>query len=216
MASTGLRDPGVMIVHVTRIDDGDAPEANDVVTRRTAIRYAIVGLGAVTVIGGVTGVLAALQPSSPDEVTVPMPVFNGLMPVVHDEDPSRRFVLVHLPNPPDLAAIATYPPALRPAMDAGVLALKRLCPVGDQMLPFCASSAMFECPGCGSQFTAVGEHTAGPARRGMTLILVVPRADGTLGVTFDRSFPGVPAGTSTFSTAPAGSHCIGMPTDDHP
>ncbi len=181
------------------------------VTRRSMLGYALFGVTGAAVVGGAVGALAALMPDDPERIVVPFPRFEGSAPVYQRADPARPFFLVRFPGSADEAALARYPEPLRAALAAGVLALRVRCPYGDTMLPFCEWSSMFECPGCGSRFNAVGEFAGGRARRGMTLVLAVPTPDAQLAVTWDRSFPGLPAGVATMSTEPAGPHCMWSP-----
>lgn len=182
-------------------------------SRRAVIKSGMFAAFGVTFTGGFATALRAFARATPASLKVPrLKLGQGRRPtpVFYKPDTwSKAFFLVEYPSAALPAARDVYPPAVLTGMEAGVLALSRVCPHQGDGVEWCRSSQWFECPSHGSQFNAVGEKKGGPARSGMTMFRVVPRNDGDLDVWPDLAIPGVAIGTNTTGQEAEGPHCIG-------
>lgn len=117
-----------------------------------------------------------------------------------------RFYLVPFPTGRLAAAEQTYPPEVLAGMRHGLVALSPICTHQGCHVPYCASSAWFECPCHGSRFDRIGELRRGPAPRGLDHFALSVVA-GLVTVDTGRTYPGPPPGTETLDDPPAGPHC---------
>jgi cytochrome b6-f complex iron-sulfur subunit len=91
----------------------------------------------------------------------------------------------------------------------GLRALYQKCPHLGCKVPFCESSAQFECPCHGSVYNVLGEYLAGPAPRGMDRFPISIENDHVM-VDTSTIVEGPPKGvTPEGPTAPAGPSCQG-------
>ena len=100
-----------------------------------------------------------------------------------------------------------------PESAGGFVALTEKCPHLGCRLPFCGSSAWFECPCHGSRFNRVGEYQFGPAPTGqvrfrLSIEKVGPRTE-ELRLHRDEPALGAPRGTATIKQEAQGPHCVG-------
>jgi hypothetical protein len=121
----------------------------------------------------------------------------------------RAFYVVAFPRESVDSASASYPVDVRPALSLGVLVLSRRSPHLGLGLGWCRTSGWFEDPAHGEKFSGVGEHTEGPAPRGMDLYPVRARDNGHLVVDTRVVVPGVPVGTHTADSTLRGPRCVG-------
>lgn len=116
---------------------------------------------------------------------------------------ARTYVV---PVPPEhrAALAAAVPAAIRPGLEAGVLALSQKCPHQGCRVPWCESSGGFECPCHGSRFSPFGELRRGPAERGMSYLPLVVEGGAV------RLLPGPVDGLEDDITGvdAAGPHCV--------
>lgn len=119
-----------------------------------------------------------------------------------------RFYLVPFPAARlrEAEARAVYPPEVLAGMRQGLVALSSVCPHQGCHVPYCDSSAWFECPCHGSRFDAIGELRRGPAGRGLDHY-ALDVAAGLVTVDTTRRFRGAPPGTRTLDDPPKGPHC---------
>ncbi|MFW2334449.1 ubiquinol-cytochrome c reductase iron-sulfur subunit [Ilumatobacter sp.] len=97
--------------------------------------------------------------------------------------------------------------ALRPGLEHGLLALYEKCPHLGCRVPYCESSAWFECACHGAHFTRAGELRAGPGPRGLDPLPVL--IDGDLvAIGVAERIEGAPAGTVVIEQPAAGPHCF--------
>jgi cytochrome b6-f complex iron-sulfur subunit len=89
-----------------------------------------------------------------------------------------------------------------------LLALYQRCTHLGCRVPFCASSGWFECGCHAAMFNVVGEHTAGPAPRGLDRF-PIDIVQGTVRVNTGNLLTGPPVGTETPGNEPIGPHCVG-------
>jgi cytochrome b6-f complex iron-sulfur subunit len=90
----------------------------------------------------------------------------------------------------------------------GLRALYQKCPHLGCKVPFCASSARFECPCHGSIYNVIGEYIGGPAPRGMDRFPIRIR-NGRVTVDTSSIVEGPPRGILTGPSAAAGPSCQG-------
>jgi cytochrome b6-f complex iron-sulfur subunit len=117
-----------------------------------------------------------------------------------------HFYLVPFPAERLVEARSIYPPAVLRGMEVGLVALSPVCTHQGCQVPFCASSAWFECPCHGSRYDGVGEQRRGPAPRGLDHYAVTIEG-GTVVVDTRRRYLGLPPGTETVDDPAAGPHC---------
>jgi cytochrome b6-f complex iron-sulfur subunit len=90
-----------------------------------------------------------------------------------------------------------------------VIALSWKCPHLGCRVPWCDSSAEFECPCHGSIFNRVGEYREGPATHGMDRYPTTVDENGVVLVDTSIVIQGPPAGRESIDEPPAGPRCIG-------
>jgi cytochrome b6-f complex iron-sulfur subunit len=117
-----------------------------------------------------------------------------------------HFYLVPFPAERLSEARSVYPPAVVRGMEVGLVALSPVCTHQGCQVPYCASSAWFECPCHGSRYDGVGEQRRGPAPRGLDHYAVTIEG-GTVVVDTRRRYLGPPPGTQTVDDPAAGPHC---------
>jgi cytochrome b6-f complex iron-sulfur subunit len=117
-----------------------------------------------------------------------------------------HFYLVPFPAERLSEARSVYPPAVISGMEVGLVALSPVCTHQGCQVPYCASSAWFECPCHGSRYDGVGEQRRGPAPRGLDHYAVTVEG-GTVVVDTRRRYLGPPPGTQTVDDPAAGPHC---------
>lgn len=118
-----------------------------------------------------------------------------------------RFYLVPFPAERLPEAAKVYPPEVLAGMRQGLVALSPICTHQGCHVPFCDSSAWFECPCHGSRFDRIGEQRRGPAPRGLDHFALSVVA-GLVTVDTRRTYLGPPPGTGTLDDPPAGPHCF--------
>jgi cytochrome b6-f complex iron-sulfur subunit len=89
----------------------------------------------------------------------------------------------------------------------GLIATYQKCAHLGCKVPFCATSAWFECPCHGSQYNRVGEYKSGPAPTGLSHFPILIDSGN---VVVDTAAPGAatPRGTDTIGQEPEGPHCV--------
>ncbi len=90
----------------------------------------------------------------------------------------------------------------------GLRALYQKCPHLGCRVPFCESSAQFECPCHGSVYNVIGEYLQGPAPRGMDRF-EISIEDGRVMVDTGALVDGPPRGELTGPSEPSGPSCGG-------
>jgi cytochrome b6-f complex iron-sulfur subunit len=101
-----------------------------------------------------------------------------------------------------------YSGATLKGMEAGFVALYQKCVHLGCKVPWCGSSQWFECPCHGSQYSRVGEKTAGPAPRGLDRFAV--SVDGGIVTVDSGALTNGPAlGTDSTGQQAEGPHCTG-------
>jgi cytochrome b6-f complex iron-sulfur subunit len=90
-----------------------------------------------------------------------------------------------------------------------VIALSWKCPHLGCRVPWCDSSAEFECPCHGSIFNRVGEYREGPAPRGMDRHPTTVDENGVVLVDTSIVIKGPPPGPESIDEPSAGPRCIG-------
>jgi cytochrome b6-f complex iron-sulfur subunit len=118
-----------------------------------------------------------------------------------------RAYVVAFPSERADSARAVYPADVLPLLSAGALVLSQRCTHLGCHVPWCASSAWFECPCHDAKFDQVGEYRRGPAPRGMDL-MKASIEDGRLVIDTATILVGMPVGTNTTHQAPAGPFCV--------
>jgi cytochrome b6-f complex iron-sulfur subunit len=125
--------------------------------------------------------------------------------------PEGRMWITNYPSEAIAKAEAQYEPAMfaaiRPGLEAGVVALYQKCPHLGCRVPQCVTSQWFECPCHGSQYNRVGEKKGGPAPRGMDRFGMAVDGD-TLEVDTGNVLQGPAIGTNTTGQEPEGPHCV--------
>jgi Rieske Fe-S protein len=89
----------------------------------------------------------------------------------------------------------------------GLRALYQKCPHLGCRVPFCESSAQFECPCHGSVYNVIGEHLQGPAPRGMDRF-EISIENGRVMVDTGVLVEGPPRGELTGPSEPSGPSCV--------
>jgi cytochrome b6-f complex iron-sulfur subunit len=92
-------------------------------------------------------------------------------------------------------------------VEGNLLALYQKCPHLGCRVPFCESSARFECPCHGSIFNLKGEYVGGPAPRGMDMFPVRVEGEQVL-VDTGTIVEGPAKGKLTMSGEAAGPSCL--------
>lgn len=92
-------------------------------------------------------------------------------------------------------------------IDGEITAISEKCTHLGCRVPYCASSAQFECPCHGSAFNRLGEYQAGPAPRGLDRYAVELGDDGLLYIDTDQIEDGPAPGIDTLNEGPAGPSC---------
>jgi cytochrome b6-f complex iron-sulfur subunit len=118
-----------------------------------------------------------------------------------------RFYVVPFPTERLAEAAKIYPPEVLAGMRQGLVALSPVCTHEACHVPYCASSAWFECPCHGSRYDGIGEQRRGPAPRGLDHFALSVVA-GLVTVDTRRTYLGPPPGTQTLEDPPAGPHCF--------
>ena len=91
--------------------------------------------------------------------------------------------------------------------EGGLRALYQKCPHLGCRVPFCQSSARFECPCHGSFYNIIGEYLAGPAPRGMDRFPIAIKGDRVF-VDTSTVVLGPDRGVLTGPGKPAGPSCV--------
>jgi Rieske Fe-S protein len=120
---------------------------------------------------------------------------------------AARAFLVTVPPAVVARARALLPPETRIGLDHGLLALSERCPSDGLQLKHCPTSAWFECPGCGSQFDALGDKTGGPAPQGMSLHGISVEGD-VVSIVAKPRLDGLPFDVRLVDHPAAGPHCV--------
>ena len=125
---------------------------------------------------------------------------GGFQPLFNSEG---RFWLTYYDGDGDASVYA-----VTGAVETKVQALYRKCVHLGCSVPFCTTSALFECPCHGSKYRMTGEYFEGPAPRGLDRFPVVIE-DGNLIVDTSSLQVGPPRGTSTWEkfASPQGDFC---------
>jgi cytochrome b6-f complex iron-sulfur subunit len=89
----------------------------------------------------------------------------------------------------------------------GLRALYQKCPHLGCRVPFCTTSARFECPCHGSVYNLIGEYIQGPAPRGMDRFPIKIEG-GRVIVDTSSVVEGPPRGVLTGPAQPAGPSCV--------
>ena len=89
----------------------------------------------------------------------------------------------------------------------GLRALYQKCPHLGCRVPYCSTSARFECPCHGSVYNVIGEYVQGPAPRGMDRFEISIENDRVL-VDTGALVEGPPRGELTGPSEPAGPSCV--------
>lgn len=118
-----------------------------------------------------------------------------------------RFYLVPFPTSRLEEARKIYPAPVLSGMELGLVALSPVCTHLGCHVPYCASSAWFECPCHGSRYDGIGEQRRGPAPRGLDHYAVSVAA-GLVTVDTTRTYPGPASGAETTDDPAAGPHCF--------
>jgi cytochrome b6-f complex iron-sulfur subunit len=118
-----------------------------------------------------------------------------------------RSYVVPFPTERAEDAIGDYPKDARPMLEAGVVVLYQRCTHLGCRVPWCETSAWFECPCHDAKFDQIGEHRHGPAPRGLDLI-ESSIEDGHLVLDTGNILRGAPVGTNTTHQEPAGPFCV--------
>lgn len=136
---------------------------------------------------------------TPDEVAAEIEAGGGSWYV-----PEAQVYVVPVPEEHREALAAAVPEAIRPGVEAGLVALWQKCPHQGCRVPWCESSGWFECPCHGSRFSPFGELRRGPARRGMSYLPLALKPD------LVRLLPGPVDGLEDDVTQvdAAGPHCV--------
>jgi cytochrome b6-f complex iron-sulfur subunit len=121
--------------------------------------------------------------------------------------PEARAYVAAFPSERAEAARTVYPADVLPLLSAGAIVLYQRCTHLGCRVPWCATSAWFECPCHDAKFDQVGEHRRGPAPRGMDL-MKASIDDDRLVIDTATILEGVPVGTNTTQQAPAGPFCV--------
>jgi cytochrome b6-f complex iron-sulfur subunit len=121
--------------------------------------------------------------------------------------PAAKAFITPIPAGLVSSAVKAYDPVVQLGVAAGLVAFSQACPYDGIQLLFCASSAWFECLGCGSQFTMFGEKRGGPAPRGMSLIALIESGKGIV-IDTERTAPGLRIGVDFSHQQAAGPHCF--------
>lgn len=93
-------------------------------------------------------------------------------------------------------------------VDEQVVALSWRCPHLGCKVPWCESSAQFECPCHGSVFNRIGEYRRGPSPRGMDRFRW-DEEQGAIIVDTGDVTDGSPPGDETIDEPPIGPECLG-------
>ena len=207
-AAAGRGHPG----RVGRGGDGDGHGHGD--ERATSRRSFLLGAGGTIGLLLVGGCSAASERSAVTSAEaegrargLPPPEVPSLSEQTPKHLADDRVWLVAVPSEVRARARLLLPPELHRGVDAGLLALSEVCPSDRLELTRCASSAWFECPGCGSMFSTLGDELGGPADRGMWFHAVTVDAEGEVLVDPKR-IDGLPTGTRLVDQPAAGVHCI--------
>ena len=92
----------------------------------------------------------------------------------------------------------------------GLRALYQKCPHLGCRVPYCDSSARFECPCHGSFYNVIGEYIQGPAPRGMDRFKMSISGDGRVLVDTATVLPGPAKGVLTGPADAAGPSCTSV------
>jgi len=98
--------------------------------------------------------------------------------------PEARAYVAEFPARYLPAAKAAYTDAQYASVALGLVALWIVCPEDRAEVEYCLTTPGFSCPGCGTRYTAVGEHVNGPSPRGLDRYRVEKDAAG--GLVLDR------------------------------
>jgi cytochrome b6-f complex iron-sulfur subunit len=121
--------------------------------------------------------------------------------------PEGRLWLTRYPSGAVSAAEAVYSDQELASMREGFVALWQTCPHLGCRVPECTSSQWFECPCHGSKYNRVGEHTAGPAPRGMDRFPASFQGNDLV-VDTGETILGPPLGTNTTGQEAEGPFCV--------
>lgn len=135
---------------------------------------------------------------TPDEVAAAIEDGGGSWYV-----PEAQTYIVPVPEEHREALAAAVPEAIRPGIEAGLVALWQKCPHQGCRVPWCESSGWFECPCHGSRFSPFGELRRGPSPRGMSYLPIAMKPDAV------RLLPGPVDGIEDDITQveAGGAHC---------
>ena len=184
------------------------------VTRRQFFNRSAIAMTALGLSGFASAVLAFLwpRPSSAFGSKVGAGRLDDLLQRIDDtREPvylsQARTYISRYPKEALDKARGSYPQAVVPGLEAGVVALYQKCPHLGCRVPFCGTSQWFECPCHGSQYTRAGEKKGGPAPRGMDLF-PVSLEGGAVTVDTGLVIQGMPVGTNTTGQEAEGPHCV--------
>jgi cytochrome b6-f complex iron-sulfur subunit len=190
------------------------PPAGPSLTRRELVNRGIIGAFVAALSGVVASAVAYVWPNVDGQVGTRY-VVGGVDDIRRrlavDRRPyvggNGRFYLVPFPTEHLVAARKVYPAPVLAGMEAGLVALSPVCTHQGCHVPYCASSAWFECPCHGSRYDGIGEQRRGPAPRGLDHYAVTV-GGGLVTVDTSRTYLGPPPGTETVDDPAAGPHCF--------
>lgn len=204
----------VLVWFTARRRGADGPASKEApITRRQLIDRGIIGFFAAA-LSGVVASAVAYASSSGGGGGGQRYAVGGLSNVRQRLSTDRRpyvggngrFYVVPFPTEHLAEAAKVYPPEVLAGMGQGLVALSPVCTHEACHVPYCASSAWFECPCHGSRYDGIGEQRRGPAPRGLDHFALSVVA-GLVTVDTRRTYPGAPPGTETLKDPPAGPHC---------
>jgi cytochrome b6-f complex iron-sulfur subunit len=184
-----------------------------VLSRRQLINRGIIGVFTAALAGVVTSAVAYIWPEV-DSGSGSKYAVGGASDLKErlavDRRPyvggNGRFYLVPFPTDRLAEARKVYPAPVIAGMKEGLVALSPVCTHEGCHVPYCDSSAWFECPCHGSRYDGIGEQRRGPAPRGLDHYAVTV-VGGVVTVDTTRRYLGPPPGTETIDDPAAGPHC---------
>ena len=174
------------------------------IVRSTIDRRQLV-LGGFALLLGACGRGAAAGGREADVALLPAPVVGSLGTPRYVED--ARAWIVAVPDEVRERAVALLPADVHAGVREGMLALSEVCPSDKLKLVHCESSSWFECPGCGSKFSGLGDKVGGPAPAGMSLRPLHVDAAGEVVISPTKPVDGLRSGTSLVRQKATGPHC---------
>jgi cytochrome b6-f complex iron-sulfur subunit len=204
----------VILVATRRAAAAPAAGLDPVLSRRQLLNRGIIGAFSAALAGVVAAAAAYIWPEAVG-VSGSRYVVGSLSDLRHRLEVDRRpyvggngrFYLVPFPSDRLAEARKVYADPVTAGMELGLVALSPVCTHQGCHVPYCATSAWFECPCHGSRYDGIGEQRRGPAPRGLDHYAVTVRG-GVVTVDTNRRYLGPPPGTETLDDPAAGPHCF--------